>query len=129
MKLAEAKRLLAKRFGESCRRGVGGPKSGDAVLDAANRVVIRACRDEHGAAWLGCINHYHGMPQGMWKWDGCRVRPRAADFVLPQPSEGVALAIGRYRNTPVDRCCEWSDLLDLINTEIELAGGVLLAWS
>lgn len=131
MTLLEARQRLNRSFVSSCREsGNCTPLEADDYLNEASRACIQACRDEHGAAWVGLINHYAGHDSVLWEWDGARpVYNFGADFVLPVPSEDVVLLIGRYRRLSWPQFAEMAELIDEINEAVERAGGVLLTWS
>lgn len=129
MTLDEAKEQLALTIEKSFRhRGVS--RQADCLVSRACRNVINACHAQHGQAWLGRINHYDGCTPGMWLYTpGHFVLSFTCDFVLPVPSEEVALLIGKYRSLPLEQAHEMSLLIDRINDAVNRAGGVVLIWS
>ncbi len=131
MTLKQAEALLQKKFSLSCREGGGfGPVEADDEVNDASRRCILACREEHGAAFLGLINAYqdtNGVVQ--WPWDGKMVFNFGADFVTPAPSWEVLELICEYRRTPIERSASWAEQLEAIEQAITRAGGVMLAWS
>lgn len=129
MTLREAIARLDRTFALSCRDGLCGPLEADERLNDASRAVVRACYEEHGAAWLGKINAYSGDCQSLWQWQGEELCNFGADFVLPLPAEDVIRLVGAYRNAGLGRAAEWAELIDRINEAVKRAGGTLLVWS
>ncbi len=129
--IIDAKRAHTNAFYESWKEGGGCPLEGDEMLNYTAHEVIRAYKDEFGAAWLGKINLYaedKGKPP-VWEWDGGQVYNFGACFVLPAYDAEIERLIKERDAAPYTGTKDDYARVDAITALVEQRGGDNLIWS
>jgi len=117
------------------------PEANSEINDAS-RDVIAAMLREHGEAWLGHINLYHGNSEQceegyeppswttpMWKYGGGVVYNFGAAFVAPKYDEELVRLILERGQSEYTGASDDFDRLDAIDSRLDLIGALRLHWS
>ena len=100
------------------------PTEADAALNNASREVIRAMREEHGAAFL-----VH-MEFGLYEWNGeTPLQNFIASAVLPTRAQKVDDLVAERKNAPYTGSKDDRVRVEAIFAAVKEAGGEILVWS
>ena len=93
-----------------------------------SRAKIQAFLEEHGEAWLGCVNTYGQRPI-LVQYTGQLVYNFQYTFVIPHFSAQLVDMLVEREDTPYTSVATDRVLVDAICDRIEELGGVHLHWA